>query len=222
MQDFPSRLAILLLAILFVTMLTTSTLPPAYATVITDHVVINEFEQNPLGDERYTGGEFIELFNPTPASVDISGWTLSTIHGKISSYMIPERTMLGPGPSWWVVNFPGQFIDNYDPDGVVLRDKEGREVDRTPEKTDTTSNSDSWQRVPDAGTDWQFKSATKGFNNAPNPIPEFPSILVGGPAILIVILILNRRHKRTLTLLEGPVSRATEYLNEPNAKTRLW
>ena len=98
------------------------------------------------------------------------------------------------------MNFPGQFIDNYDPDGVVLKDKEGREVDRTPEKTDTTSNSDSWQRVPDSGTDWQSKSATKGPNNAPNPIPEFPSMLVVGPAMLLVLMILRRKRKLFFTL----------------------
>jgi len=166
-------------------------------SLITDHVVINEFEQNPPGDERYTGGEFIELFNPTTASVDIGGWTLSTTHGKISSYKIPAGTMIGPGPSWWVVTFSGQFIDNYDPDSVVLRDKAAREVDRTPAMTDTTSDDCSWQRIPDAGTDWQFKSVTKGFNNAPNPIPEFPSMLVVGPALLVVLVILSRRLRQS-------------------------
>jgi len=89
----------LLLAILFVTAFATSIVWPAGGALITDHVVINEFERNPPGDERYTGGEFIELFNPTAVSVDVGGWTLSTTHGKISSYTIPEfSSMMALGP----------------------------------------------------------------------------------------------------------------------------
>lgn len=174
-----------------------ASIPSTEAQLITSNVVINEFEQNPPGDERYTGGEFVELFNPTGSSVDIGGWTLSTTHGDICSYTIPSGTTLDKGPSWWVVTFPGQCIDNYDPDSVVLRDRNGREVDRTPAKTDTTSDTRSWQRIPDAGTAWEFRTATKGTNNAPNPIPEFGSPVLSMFAmtvtLVIAVSVLKRR-----------------------------
>lgn len=168
-------------------------IPPSSAQLITSHVVINEFEQNPPGDERYTGGEFVELFNPTGSPVDIGGWGLTTTHGNICSYTIPAGTTIGKGPSWYVISFPGQCIDNNDPDSVVLRNKSGAEVDRTPAKTDTFSDGRDWQRVPDAGTSWEFRMATKGYNNSPNPVPEFPSPLLALLVVMFIPLVLIRK-----------------------------
>lgn len=37
----------------------------------TDHVLINEFEQDPPGSD--VGMEWVELYNPTDSPVDISG-----------------------------------------------------------------------------------------------------------------------------------------------------
>ena len=168
-----------------------ASIPSTEAQLITSNVVINEFEQNPPGDERDTGGEFVELFNPTGSSVDISGWTLTTTHGDICSYTIPSGTTLDKGPYCWVVTFSGQCIDNYDPDSVVLRDKSGREVDRTPAKTDTTSDTSSWQRIPDAGTSWEFTMATKDGYNAPNPVPEFPNPFLPMLAVMLVLVVMK-------------------------------
>jgi hypothetical protein len=154
---------------------------------MTSHLVINEFEQNPPGDESITGGEFLELFNPTSSAVDISGWTLTTTHGSICKYTIPSGNAVGSGPSWWVVTFSAQCIDNYDPDSLILRDKGGVEIDRTPAEMDAESNTRDWQRVPDAGTDWQFRQSTKGSANAPNPVPEFSSAML----VLVVALLTS-------------------------------
>ena len=174
-------------------LLASVSIPLSSAQPVISHVVINEFEQNPPGDERYTGGEFVELFNPTGSPVDIGGWSLSTTHGNICSYTIPSGTTMAKGPSWYVISFTGQCIDNNDPDSVVLRNKSGGEVDRTPVKTDTFSDNRDWQRVPDAGTGWEFKMATKGYNNAPNPIPEFPSYVVVMLAVMFVPFVLVKK-----------------------------
>jgi len=186
-----------LILILFF-LLVVASVPSSHAELITSHVVINEFEQNPPGDERYTGGEFAELFNPTGSSVDLSGWTLSTVHGELCSYTVLSGTVMGKGPSWWVAAFPGQCIDNYDPDGLVLRDKSGREVDRTPTETDAYSDARDWQRVPDSGSNWEFTSATKGYNNAPNPVPEFFSPVLVMLVLSIALTVLRVRRTRKL------------------------
>jgi len=46
--------------------------PPAFAA--TDHIVINEIFTNPAGDD--TGKEWVELFNPTSQTLDLTGWQL--------------------------------------------------------------------------------------------------------------------------------------------------
>jgi hypothetical protein len=65
--------------------------------------------------------------------------------------------------SWWVVTFGGQCLDN-DDESVILGDGSGILVDQTPVKSDS-NDARSWQRVPDAGSSWVNKSATKGYTN---------------------------------------------------------
>lgn len=178
MRSGRSRIVLAYVFVLFAALL----FPLSNAQSITSHVVINEFEQNPPGDERVTGGEFVELFNPTDSAVDIGGWSLATTHGKICSYTIPVGTTMDKGPSWWAVDLPGQYIDNEDPDSLILCDKSGGEVDRTPAKTDTFNDDRSWQRFPDSSTDWVF-AARSTFGTA--NIPEFPI----GALVLIVSMI---------------------------------
>ena len=38
---------------------------PAYGELITDHVVINEVDTNPFGDDSLAISEWVELYNPT-------------------------------------------------------------------------------------------------------------------------------------------------------------
>ncbi|MBI5398925.1 lamin tail domain-containing protein [Candidatus Woesearchaeota archaeon] len=43
---------------------------------VPDHVIINQVLYDPIGSE--TGGEAIELYNPTSVSINISGWVVKT------------------------------------------------------------------------------------------------------------------------------------------------
>ncbi len=187
------RYCVTLFRILIVVALT---LPFSNAQLMASHVVINEFEQNPPGNESLLGGEFVELFNPTGPVVDISGWILSTTHGKICSYTIPSGTMLHAGPSWFVVSLSGQCIDNSDQDSVVLQDRNGAEVDRTPSMTDAYNDGRDWQRIPDAGISWSFKSATKGYSNASTMSSGSPN----APACVELHRVPTRTAKRALFL----------------------
>ncbi|MFH1133859.1 MAG: lamin tail domain-containing protein [Nanoarchaeota archaeon] len=59
--------------------------------VATDHVVISEVLFWANGTD--TGGEFVELYNPTEQDVDISGWTLATESSETDA-TIPENITL--------------------------------------------------------------------------------------------------------------------------------
>ncbi|HHA19439.1 MAG TPA: PKD domain-containing protein, partial [Methylophaga sp.] len=133
----------------------------------TGHIVINEIEQNPYGDDA--GNEWVELFNPTDSAIDVSGWKLQTTHGNIETHYIPEETTINSG-GYLVITFNKQFLDN-NGDSVILFDRNSNEIDRTPVVGDSHDDSRSWQRTPngydsDSPSDWQFKYATEGYSNS--------------------------------------------------------
>jgi hypothetical protein len=158
------------------TSLATSTTTSASVFPIVDHVVINEVEQNPLGDD--SNHEWLVLYNPTEATVDITGWKIQTTHGRSRTYAIPAGTMLLPG-GVWNITFPGQFVDNED-ESLVLLNAQGQVIDSTPTLTDTADDSNTWQRSPDGSDNWVF-------------VPEFPWPALLAFLILISTLVILRR-----------------------------
>lgn len=161
-------------------------------------VLINEFEQNPPGEDR--GSEWVELFNPTSQPVDIGNWIIYTTHGDIESYVIPAGTSLAAYGFWWTA-LPGQFIDN-EQDSLVLLNTLGQRVDETPNLADQDDNASSWQRVPDGSENWVYAPSTQGIVN----VREYPSPT---PLALVIVtaafLILRRR--RSFRYLPGSVCR---------------
>ena len=75
--------------------------PQGYQPPTVNHVVINEFSYDDSGlDDR----EFVELYNPTASSVDISGWLLDAEDAVSTNptYLIPgtagsSTTVIAPG-----------------------------------------------------------------------------------------------------------------------------
>lgn len=134
---------------------------------VTGHIVINEVESNPPGTDA--GYEWVELYNPTGAAIDVSGWKLQTTAGVVATYTIPSGTTIQAG-GYLVITFPSQFLDN-DQESVILMDQSNTEIDRTPLLSDTANDAWTWQRIPngtDTGgsSDWQFLSGTKGGSNS--------------------------------------------------------
>jgi len=156
---------------------------------IADHVVINEFEQNPPGEDR--NNEWVELFNPTPSAVDIGNRIIFTTHGDVESYVIPAGTVIMPG-GFWPVALPGLFIDN-EQDSLILLNALGQTVDQTPNKTDNDDDARSWQRYPDGSDNWTFAPSTRSAIN----VPEYPSpALLTLATVTIALLILRRSQGR--------------------------
>lgn len=143
------------------------------------HIVINEVELNPPGNDNYKSViEWIELYNPTSASIDISGWTVSSTHGAKTKTIRISSKVLKPG-EYYVIGSSSQWLDNKD-ERVVLRDSSGRVVDTTPFLSDQENNGLSWSRYPngrdtDSSSDWRFQSSTKGYSNGGDKQPQSPT-----------------------------------------------
>jgi len=67
---------------------------PAYGELITDHVVINEVDTNPFGDDSLAISEWVELYNPTDTDVDLSGWEIASTTVLKKTFTIPDGTIL--------------------------------------------------------------------------------------------------------------------------------
>ncbi|MGI0046198.1 MAG: lamin tail domain-containing protein, partial [Nitrosotalea sp.] len=135
---------------------------------IANHVVINEADINPVGNDAIYPIDWVELYNPTSSSVNVGGWTVGATSGLQQIYTIPSNTMLSSkqfmilmdGPLW----FPhaGAVIQ--------LKSNTGTVIDQTPPLTDFQGGGSSWQRITDgydtgSSSDWIYKLATPGSSN---------------------------------------------------------
>ncbi len=59
------------------------------------NVVITEIMYDPNGDDE--GKEFVEIYNPTAAPINISGWALKDIEGDPATGAIPAGIFIQPG-----------------------------------------------------------------------------------------------------------------------------
>jgi len=132
--------------------------------------VINEVELDPYGNDLHSDVyEWVELYNPTDEDIDLSGWTLSTTHGKtVTVYLSGVIKSHG----YYVHKRGKQWLDNED-ESVVLKDSYGFEIDSTPKISDDDNDAYTWQRCDDS---WIFAYETEGAeNNCPTPSPT-PSL----------------------------------------------
>ncbi len=82
-----------------------------------DNIIITEILYDPINE---TGGEAIELYNPTNNSIDISGWTIAT-ESSSTDATIPDMTIMQPGSYYliadegWSFITPSHFADHEEP-----------------------------------------------------------------------------------------------------------
>ena len=77
------------------------------APLLAQGVVINEFVYDDAGTDS---NEFVEVYNASGVTVDMTGWTLEGIDGTSSgngTYSFPAGLMLMPGDFWVVGSVPG-------------------------------------------------------------------------------------------------------------------
>jgi len=155
------------LILVFSVLLFAGILAPAYAASA-DHVVINEVDINPPGDDSKSVSEWVEIYNPTDSDVDLSGWKIASTTGIKKTMTIQPGTVIKSeqflrfsyGPAW--------FTDTNEL--VELRDENNIVIDNTPLKFDKENDYTSWQRLYDgydfdSSDDWKFATSTSGSSN---------------------------------------------------------
>lgn len=196
-------------ALVAVIVIGTLTLAPPVEAVVGPHAVINEVELNP--DPFLSDHPWVELYNGLRIEVDLSGWMIA-VAGLRRDLIVKEfdlsqglnTTIIEPA-AHLVVNLPTGFV-NMTRTQLVLFDRQGSEVDRTPLFSDTEANNDCWARIKDGLDsdsmdpihDWSLTECTPGAPNTPNmPVAEFPMyfipILLGAAS---TILMLHRWKRR--------------------------
>jgi hypothetical protein len=135
---------------------------------VADHVVINEIDTNPTGDDSKSITEWVELYNPTSEDIDIGGW-------KIASTTVTKKTLTLPATA---TIKSGQFLAySYTTlwftdvsEKVQLKNSTGNVIDETPVITDQKNDFSSWQRKYDGidsntSNDWIFRMSSAGSTN---------------------------------------------------------
>jgi hypothetical protein len=141
----------------------------------TNHVVINEVDINPPGDDSVTISEWIELYNPTSTKQDIGGWKIASTTGLKKIMTVPAGTFIDSGK---FVKFSYQSLWFTDAnESVELRDENGMVIDNTPLLSDLKNDFSSWQRLydgydTDSVTDWKYATSNAGSSNGKQPITE--------------------------------------------------
>jgi hypothetical protein len=141
---------------------------PAMAQPDTDHIVINEVDINPPGDDSKSVIEWVELYNPTNQTMDIGGWIIGATSGLKTTYKVPTNTQLKSGGFLTYTFGPLWFPDASAT--IQLKDKNGIVVDQTQLLADAENNLKSWQRTADgldtdSKSDWAFRTSNAGSSN---------------------------------------------------------
>ncbi|MCK5559232.1 MAG: lamin tail domain-containing protein, partial [Thermoplasmata archaeon] len=163
------------------------------------NVVINEI----FPDQKNT--EWIELYNPTASTIDLSGWTITTSAGTYTFPGAPGSSTVTIGPGQFLVldntDFGNSYLKNSE-DSVVLRDPNNIIIDQTTYRG--VSKDKSWARYKDPtgadgfdtdqDSDWyKDNNPTKGASNS-TTIPEYQNLFL--PLIIILaVAIFSRRYK---------------------------
>jgi len=154
--------------LVFSVLLLVGLIVPVYAQTA-DHVVINELDINPTGDDSKSISEWVEIYNPTDITIDLSGWEIASTTVLKKTLTLPSGTMILPGEFSKFSYTTIWFTDSNE--SVELRDDTGVIVDKTPLLSDLENNFSSWQRLYDGYnlnnsiSDWKFVSSTTGSTN---------------------------------------------------------
>ena len=140
---------------------------PAYAQTA-DHVVINEVDVNPPGNDATSISEWVEIYNPTNSNVDLSGWEIASTTVLKKTMTIPDGTIIKPGQFLTYSYQSVWFTDSNE--SVELRNNNGVVIDKTPLIADIQNDFKSWQRIydgfdNDSLSDWKFVTSTAGSSN---------------------------------------------------------
>ena len=116
---------------------------------------------------------WIELYNSTDNSIDVSGFIIQSNKGPTEEYTFPQGTSIGKN-SFLVINEEVNFkftINAEDGDKISLADKSRVELDEV--SMPTIDGEKSYARNEDGANVWGISdNPTKGISNSSTPEPE--------------------------------------------------
>ena len=130
-----------------------------------DIILINEVELNPRGNDIEK--EWIELYNPTAADINISDFEIRPLF-KSPTIKLPPDAIIEAGETY-VIELDRPMLSNTG-ESIVLANATGDIQDRTPSLVDRSDDESTWQRIPDGNDEWQFVENTQGNLNDPDTL----------------------------------------------------
>lgn len=135
--------------------------------VYSSDIIVNELMPNPSNDEATN--EWIELYNNSANTIDLSGWSIEDLKGAVTIYKLPAGTEIGPYGFLIIYRQDSGIILNNDTDGIALYQPDGALLMQTP-IFNTAAADVAWARAPDGTWDWTI-TPTSGSENLITPIP---------------------------------------------------
>ena len=135
---------------------------------IANHVIINEVDINPPGDDSKTISEWVEIYNPTNEEVYIGNWQIASTTVLKKTLTIPIGATIKPG-QFLTYSYQSSWFTDVS-EKIQLRDDSGTIIDETPSLSDLKNDFNSWQRIYDgydtnSSSDWHFKTSNAGSTN---------------------------------------------------------
>ncbi len=156
----------------------TGTLPTATPTATASNTPMPYAEGVVLNEILPRGAEFIELYNPTGAALDLSGWRLDDNAGGTSPYTLPGGTVIGPGAFLVFTQAVTGVGLNDDGDTARLLRPDDSVVDAVSYGPAPAAGF-SLARVPDGGA-WNERCLpSPGLPNQAAPLPEQVAASIG-------------------------------------------
>jgi len=126
-------------------------------------IKVNEFMMAPS-----TGNEWIELYNPTSQSVDVSGYFVDDVaSGGGAPKVIPAGTVI-PAGGRWVYEFASGFLNNTGSDAARYTAPDGTQLDAYTYSLGSTQYDKVFHRVSDGGS-WCATISTNYTLGTANP-----------------------------------------------------
>ena len=169
-----------------------------------DHVVINEIDINPPGDDSKSVSEWVELYNPTDAAIDIGGWAIASTTVLKKTMKIPVGTIIEPN-RFLTYSYQNVWFTDVS-ETVQLRNADGIVIDQTPSISDLKNDFTSWQRIydgvdTDSSSDWKFE-----FSNAGSTNGKFTTEIETGKATILISTDKSNYNFQETAIISGQVS----------------
>ena len=169
-----------------------------------DHVVINEIDINPPGDDSKSVSEWVELYNPTDKVIDIGGWVIASTTVLKKTMKIPVGTTIQPN-KFLTYSYQSVWFTDVS-ETVQLRNADGIVIDQIPSISDIKNDFTSWQRIydgvdTDSSSDWKFE-----FSNAGSTNGKFTTETKTGKATILISTDKSNYNFQETAIISGQVS----------------